>query len=61
VQSDSRRARGKLTDPQRLVDGFDLEVTLPFEPRLRIDSTHLAPGEVAGRIITHYSLPVAPA
>jgi hypothetical protein len=61
VQSESRRARNKLTDPERLVTEYELDITLPFEPRLRIDSTHLAPAEVAARIITHYGLPAAPA
>jgi hypothetical protein len=60
VQSESRRALDKLTDPQRLMAEFDLDVTLPFEPHLRIDSTHLAPAEVARQIVSHFALPLLP-
>jgi hypothetical protein len=30
---------------------------LPFEPCLTLDTTHLAPGETAARIVEHYALP----
>jgi hypothetical protein len=58
VQNESRRALDKLTDPQRLVDQFDLDVTLPFAPHLRIDSTHMGPAEVAAQIAQHFALPL---
>ena len=44
----SRRTFGKLTDPQGLAgmaERVDLFASLPFQPHLRIDSTHLAPAE----------------
>jgi hypothetical protein len=58
VQSESRRAWNKLTDPQRLVDEYDLDATLPFEPHLRIDSTHLSPTAVAAQIAAYFDLPL---
>lgn len=63
VQSDARRARGKLTDPEvmmGLMDQYDLFATIPCEPTLRIDSTNLSPTEVAMQIATHYGLPLLP-
>ena len=61
VQSDSRRARGKLTDPQVLVERYDLFATMPSEPHLRLDTTHKSPAQAAAQIATHYSLPLLPA
>ena len=60
VQSDSRRARNKLTDPQVLVDHYELGATLPFEPHVRIDTTHTPPAEAAAYIAEHFVLPVLP-
>jgi hypothetical protein len=34
VQTDARRAHDKLIDPEVLVELFDLDATLPFEPHL---------------------------
>jgi hypothetical protein len=59
VQSDSRRARGKLTDPQVRLDRYELFATMPFEPHLRLDTTHLPPASAAAQIAAHYSLPLA--
>ena len=56
VQTDARRAHNKLTDPEVLVDLFDLNATLPFDPHLRIDTTHLSPTEAAARIASHFAL-----
>ena len=58
VQNDARRARSKLTDPQVLVDLFDLDATLPFEPHLRIDTTCVPPAEAAARMARHFGLPL---
>jgi hypothetical protein len=55
-----RKDYEKLTDPNVLVDlmeRFDLYATLPFEPTLRIDSTHIVPKDVGAQIAAHYSLP----
>lgn len=57
VQSDARRAHDKLTDPRILVDLYDLEAALPFEPHLRVDTTHRQPMEVADQIARHFALP----
>ncbi len=43
VQTDARRAHNKLTDPEVLVNLFDLDATLPFDPHLRIDTTRMPP------------------
>ena len=59
VQNDAGRAQSKLIDPQVLVDLFDLDATLPFEPHLRIDTTCVPPVEAAARIARHFGLPVA--
>src|SRR5579859_7754515 len=56
VQTDARRAHDKLTDPDILVDLFDLDATLPFDPHLRIDTTQLSPTEAAARIASHFGL-----
>jgi len=64
VQSETRSAYGKLTDPlvmADLLDRFDYATPLPFEPTLLIDSTHLAPTEVAAQIVKHYDLPLVAA
>jgi len=60
VQSESRRARGKLVDPQALLEQYELFVTMPFEPHLRLDTTHVPPAGAATKIATHYSLPLLP-
>lgn len=56
VQADDRRVRGKLTNPQTLVDMYDLEARLPFEPQLRLDVTQLTPPATAARIARHFEL-----
>lgn len=59
VQSEGRRARGKLTDPRRLTDmleRYDLFASLPFAPHLRLDTTHTPPDAAAARIAAHYGL-----
>jgi hypothetical protein len=60
VQTDARRARGKLTDPKVLVDLFDLSATLPFEPHMRIDTAYLLPADATAQIAEHYSLLLQP-
>jgi shikimate kinase len=60
VQNANRRALDKLVDAERLMElleRFDLTATAPFEPRLRLDLTHLAPAAAAASIATHYGLP----
>jgi hypothetical protein len=59
VQQESRRRHEKLTDPRVLVESYDLTVTLPFTPHLRVDTTRLPPAQAAAHIATHYGLPVA--
>lgn len=64
VANESRRADGKLTDPDRAVGlfhGVDPFVEMPVEPCLRIDTTQLPPAEAAARIAAHYALPLAAA
>jgi hypothetical protein len=64
VQNESRRAQGKLTDLDavtELLNGHDPFATMPLEPSLRIDTTHLRPPEVADQIATHYALPLVEA
>lgn len=56
VQDESRRRRGKLTDPQALLSEYDLDATMPFEPHLRLDTTHLSPAAAAALIAAHASL-----
>jgi chloramphenicol 3-O-phosphotransferase len=58
VRGDDRRARGKLTDPARLTEMYELDATLPFEPHLRLDTTRLPPAEAAARIAEQFGLPV---
>jgi hypothetical protein len=60
VQSGTRRARSKLTDPQVLVDHYELGATFPFEPHVRIDTTHTPPAEAAAQIAEHFALPILP-
>ena len=60
VQNDARRVRGKLTDPQAVIDQYDLEARLPFEPQVRIDTTHAPPAEAAAQIAEHFALPILP-
>lgn len=60
MQSESRQAMSKLTDPNVLVDQYDVTATLPFEPHLHIDTTRMLPGEVATLIARHFALPVIP-
>jgi broad-specificity NMP kinase len=63
VQSEGRRAHDKLTDPRvlaELMDTYDLFGRMPFEPTLRVDSTHMSPEEVAAQIVSRYSLQLAP-
>jgi hypothetical protein len=60
VQSDARRAHNKLTDPQVVLDHYDLDATLPFEPHARIDTTDTPPSDAAAQIARHFALPVLP-
>jgi hypothetical protein len=60
VQSDSRRAFGKLTDPDDLsavLRRYNFGEAVPFGENLEIDTTNLLPAEAVVRIIDHYSLP----
>ena len=62
VANESRLAQDKLTDPERAVglfEGRDPFPTMPMEPMLRINTTHLPPAEAAAQIATHYELPLA--
>jgi hypothetical protein len=56
VQHESRRRHEKLTDPRVLLERYDLTVTVPFTPHLRLDTTHVPPAEAAARIATHFGL-----
>lgn len=58
VQSDSREARGKLTDREVLTAIYALAETLPLEPHLRVDTTSVPPAEAAAVIARHLRLPV---
>ncbi|MBV8083194.1 MAG: AAA family ATPase [Chloroflexi bacterium] len=63
VQYPERVAQDKLTDPTVLAELIEIRYSaypLPFEPTLTIDSTALAPNEVAEQVARHYSLPFAP-
>lgn len=60
VQTDARRARGKLTDPAVVLELYDLDATLPFEPQLAVDTTPLSPSRVADLIARHFALPTLP-
>lgn len=57
VQGDDRRKHNKLTDPVTLVGMYDLGATLPFEPQLRLDVTHLSPANAAASIAEYFALP----
>lgn len=59
VQHESRRRHEKLTDPHVLLERYNLTVTLPLTPHLRLDTTHLSPADAAAQIATHYVLPRA--
>ena len=59
VQNESRRRHEKLTDSRVLLERYDLTVTLPFTPHLRLDTTRLSPAEAAARVAEHYALPRA--
>jgi hypothetical protein len=59
VQQEDRRTHSKLTDPDVLVQLFDLRATYPFEPHLRLDTTHLSAADTAARIVEHFALPVS--
>jgi hypothetical protein len=62
VPNASRQAEGKLLDPKRVVGlfhGGDPFSTMPIEPRLTLDTTHLQPAEAAAQIAAHYDLPRA--
>lgn len=61
VRSDGRREQHKLAEPDVLADlmeRFNLFAVMPFEPTLEIDSTDIAPMDIASRIAAHYSLPL---
>jgi shikimate kinase len=63
VQSESRGALRKITDPlivQGLLETFDLHATAPFEPHLTIDTTTLSPTEAAAQIAAHAGLTLLP-
>jgi shikimate kinase len=60
VQTESRRAYEKLTDPQVLADQLaqeDLFPSVPFEPRMDLDTTVASAATVASEIAAHFSLP----
>lgn len=61
VRRDDRLARSKLTDPEILIDMYDLGATLPFEPHLRLDITHTPPERAAIQIAEHFQIVVDPA
>ena len=61
VTNEARRIEDKLTDPERAVGIFDGRHpfgTMPLEPTLRIDTTHLPPTAAAETIVSHYGLPL---
>jgi hypothetical protein len=60
VQADDRRVLGKLTDPQKVVEQYDLKARLPLEPHLLLDVTHVQPAEAAAQIAAHYGLMARP-
>jgi hypothetical protein len=61
VQTDSRRVRGKLTDPSAVLERYNLALALPFKPHFRVETTLLTATEAAARIAAHYDLPARPA
>ena len=60
VQQEDRRSHSKLTDPDVLVSLYTLDAAYPFEPHLRLDTTHLSARETAARIAGHFALPMPP-
>lgn len=59
VQTESRKAYEKLTDPQVLVDRLgqdDLFPWVPFQPRMDADTTVASAATVASEIVAHFSL-----
>ena len=59
VQTESRKAYEKLTDPQILVDRLgqdDLFPSVPFQPRMDADTTVASAATVASEIAAHFSL-----
>src|SRR5215212_1980659 len=62
IASESRLAESKPTDPGlilRLFESKDPFASLPFEPLLTLDTTHLLPADAAAQIVEHYALPVS--
>ncbi len=57
VREEPRQRQGKLTNPNVLIEMYDLGARLPCEPHLRVDTTHMAPAEAAARIAAHFALP----
>lgn len=60
LQDPSRAPLRKITDPSivlGLLERFDLFATMPFEPRLTIDTTPLSPTEAAARIAAEAGVP----
>jgi hypothetical protein len=61
VDAADRVERGKLVDPQGLQDLLDtreLFVPIPGRESLRVDTTHMPPGEAARLIAGHFGLAV---
>jgi hypothetical protein len=59
VAIDSRSAYGKLIDAKVLAENLErsnLFASLPFQPLLRIDTTHISAAQAAASIVEHYSL-----
>ena len=59
VRNPSRALHHKLMDPRVVEERYAGDPTLPFEPSLRLDTTHLPPPEAAARIAAHFELPAA--
>ena len=63
LQTESRRAQRKLTDPNVVLEmlaQYDLFATLPFEPTLCIDTTRRQPTDIAREIVGKYPTLVPP-
>ena len=56
VQREERLEQRKLTDPQVLIEMYDLTAMLPFEPQLYLDVTSIPPDEAAHQIAKHFQL-----
>jgi hypothetical protein len=64
VQDPSRRELDKLVDPARLevlMQHSDMRAEVPFEPRMRIDTSHLSAEATAALIARNLRTPTQPA